>query len=115
MGIVPILPQFAAAAASGPQPAANPTAFLFSMAVVFAIFYFLMIRPQQKKQNELKKQLENIQKGDKVVTAGGIIGTVAAIKDANTLVVKISDNVRIDVVRGYISSVLKPEGESAEK
>ncbi len=108
------VPQIAAAAAPAPQ-AGNPMAFLFSMVIIFGIFYLLIIRPQQKKQNELKRQLEGVKKGDKIVTSGGIIGTVAAIKDENTVVVKISDNVRVDVVRGYISGILNSESAPEEK
>lgn len=68
--------------------------------------YLLILRPQAKKQKERQKMLDSVKKGDDVVTAGGIHGKVVAVKDDNkVLIVKISDNVKIDVDRTAISNI----------
>ncbi len=68
--------------------------FLLMMGLVFVVMYFFMIRPQQKRQKELRKFRENLQKGDKVVTSGGIYGTIIEIKDTYILV-EVDQNVRL--------------------
>jgi len=81
---------------------------------VFVIFYFLLIRPQQKKQKETKKMLEAIKRGDKIVTIGGIKGTLAEVKK-DTVIVKVDDNTKMEFLRSAISDVLnKEEKESKE-
>ena len=70
--------------------------FLIMMVLIFAVMYFFMIRPQQKKQKEIMKWRESIQKGDKVVTVGGIYGTVDEIKDNSVLIV-VDKDVKIRV------------------
>lgn len=72
--------------------------------LVILIFYFLIIRPQNKKQKEAKKMLEAIKKGDKAVTIGGIHGTVVAVKDT-TVVVKVDDNTKLEFTKSAIASV----------
>jgi preprotein translocase subunit YajC len=76
--------------------------------ILIAIMYFLMIRPQMKRQKEHKAMLEKIVKGDEVITSGGIAGLVTDIGD-NFLTVEIADNVRIRVQKGAIGNVL-PKG-----
>lgn len=84
--------------------------------LIFGVFYFLLIRPQQKAQGELKKQISAIKRGDKVVTAGGIVGTVARVlDDSNEIDVDIAPNVRVSVVRSTISSVLAPKAANDSK
>lgn len=73
---------------------------------MFAIFYLLLIRPQQKKAKEHKALLESLQKGDQIVTAGGIHGKVTAIDDG-VVVVEIATGVNIRMNKGYIASVTK--------
>ena len=68
--------------------------------LIFVIFYFLLIRPQQKKVKEHKAMVENLKKGDKVVTSGGITGTITRIVDNDKVEVEITDNVVVEVVRG---------------
>ena len=86
------------------------------MALIFVVFYFFMIRPQQQKQKEQKTMLEALRRGDRVVTAGGIIGTVAKVDDRQEVQVEIADNVRVRVVRSTITTVLaKPEPVAAKK
>lgn len=70
---------------------------ILMMVLIFVVFYFFMIRPQQKRQKEIKKQRENMQVGDKVVTSGGIYGKIREIKDDGTVIVEIAENVRIKV------------------
>ena len=66
---------------------------------IFVIFYFFLIRPQQKKVKEHKLMVENLKRGDKVVTSGGIVGTVERIIDNEKIEVSISDNVNVEIVR----------------
>ena len=68
-------------AQAGQQSGGGMGSFLIMMVLIFVVMYFLMIRPQQKKQKELVKFRDSLQKGDKVVTIGGIYGTVAEIKE----------------------------------
>jgi len=80
------------------------------LVLIFGVFYFLLIRPQQKQQTELKRQLALLKRGDKVVTGGGIVGTVARIQDDSDEVdVDIAPNVRVSVVRSSITSVVAPK------
>ena len=67
--------------------------------LIFVIFYFFLIRPQQKKVKEHKLMVENLKRGDKVITSGGIIGTVERIIDNEKVEVAISDDVKVEVVR----------------
>ena len=67
--------------------------------LIFVIFYFFLIRPQQKKVKEHKVMVENLKRGDKVVTTGGIVGTVERIIDNEKVEVNISDNVNVEIVR----------------
>jgi len=79
---------------------------ILMFAVIIAIFYFMILRPQQKKQKERQKLLESMKKGDKVVTAGGIHGTIVGIED-KTVLLQISDTVKVKVERSSISVVNK--------
>jgi preprotein translocase subunit YajC len=75
------------------------------MAIIFGIFYFMLIRPQQRKEKERRKMIDAIKTGDRILFSGGILGTVTNVKD-NVLMVKIADNVKVEVVRGAVSQVL---------
>jgi preprotein translocase subunit YajC len=72
--------------------------------LIIAIFYFLIIRPQNKKQKETQRMLSELKKGDKVVTIGGIHGTIASVKDSS-LLIKIDDNVKVEINRNAVASV----------
>lgn len=74
---------------------------LVMIVALIAIFYFFMIRPQQKKQKEIKKFREGLNVGDRVITAGGIYGKIRSVKD-NTIVLEIADNVRITIDKGSV-------------
>lgn len=78
---------------------------LAPLVLIFAVFYFLLIRPQQKKMKEHREMLSAVRRGDKVVTGGGIIGTVSKVVSDDELQVEIADGVRIKVARGTIASV----------
>ena len=67
--------------------------------LIFVIFYFFLIRPQQKKVKEHKNMVENLKRGDKVVTSGGIVGTVERIIDNEKVEVQIAENINVEVVR----------------
>jgi preprotein translocase subunit YajC len=91
------------------------TTFVLPMALIFVVFYFFMIRPQSQKQKQMKAMLEALRRGDKVVTAGGVIGSIAKV-DADEVLLEVADGVRIRVVRSTISSVLaKPDPAAAKK
>lgn len=78
------------------------------MLIFFALFYFLMIRPQMRKEKERKKMIAEMRTGDRVLFCGGMLGTVSNIKE-QVLVVKIADNVKVEVARGAVLRVLSAE------
>ena len=86
----------------------SPYTFFIFMGLLFAVFYFILIRPQQKRQKEHRRLLENLKKGDKVMTTGGIQGTVVALSD-NVVTVEIADKVKVKVGRSYIAGLMKSE------
>jgi preprotein translocase subunit YajC len=67
--------------------------------LIFVIFYFFLIRPQQKKVKEHKQMVENLKRGDRVVTSGGIVGSIERVIDSDKVEVLISDNVKVEVVK----------------
>lgn len=105
-----ISPAYAQAGAAA-EP--NLLVTFLPLIAIFAIFYFLMIRPQQRKMKLHREMVGNLRRGDKVVTAGGFIGTVAKVHD-DELEVEIAKDVKVRVVRGTISEVVnksQPRGE----
>ena len=72
---------------------------LIPLILIFVIFYFFLIRPQQKKDKEHKQKVENLKRGDKVITSGGIIGTVERIIDGDKAEISITDNVKVEVIK----------------
>src|SRR5881396_1281748 len=87
------------------QGAETSLPFLGMMALMFAIFYFLLIMPQQRRQKKWQKMLQELKTGDKVVTSGGIRGTIIAIKDDYLHLRVPPDNLRIEVSRSSVVSV----------
>lgn len=81
---------------------------LITFVLIIAIFYFLLIRPQRKKDKETKAMIDAMKKGDKVVTIGGIHGTIITVKD-QTVVVKVDDSARIEFSKSAISTVTPKE------
>ncbi len=98
---------YAMGAPQGGAQAGGPQALIMNLApliLIFVIFYFLLIRPQQKKAKEIKSMLDNIKKGDKVITAGGLYGVVESV-ETNTVVLKIAENVRVKFTKSAIATV----------
>ena len=86
------------------------------LVLIFVVFYFLLIRPQQKKQKEHRSMLDALRRGDRVVTGGGIVGTVSKVVSPEEVEVDIAQNVRVRIVRSTISSVLtKPDPAAARE
>ena len=79
---------------------------LIMFGAIFAIFYFMIIRPQQKRAKEREKLLSNIEKGDKIVTSGGVHATIVGIEE-KTVLIEIAPNVKVKVERSAIGSVIK--------
>ncbi len=90
--------------------------FFVPIILIFVVFWFLLIRPQQQKQKRHQAMLGAIRRNDRVVTGGGIVGTVTKVSaDDNELTVEIADNVRVKVLRGTISEVLSKPDPAARK
>ena len=87
---------------------------LLPMVIIFAIFYFLLIRPQVKKQRKIEQMVKEVQKGDQVIVAGGLYGVVAKVED-NIVYVEIAENIKIKAVKSSIVEVLNKEAEKDEK
>ena len=84
---------------------------LILMGAMFAIFYFLLIRPQQKKSKDHRQMLSNLKKGDRVVTSGGIHGRITGM-DESTLTVEIAEKVRVKVTRANVGGLVNPASQA---
>ena len=97
---------------AGTEP--NPTGQMLQMVVTFGIlgvmFYFLLIRPQQKQRKEQENLLKNVKSGDKILLNSGIFGIVTNVKD-KSLMVKIADNVKVEVLKSAVGSVVQKSAE----
>ena len=100
----------------GGQPAGGSSwvTMLVTFGLIIVIFYFLIIRPQRKKQKDSQSMLSNLRKGDRVSTIGGMRGTVQAVKE-NTVVLKVDDNTKIEFNKNAISAVLERREEEVEE
>ncbi|MDP8266708.1 MAG: preprotein translocase subunit YajC [Candidatus Aceula meridiana] len=90
----------------GGESAVNPMGMLIPYALIFAVFYFLVIKPQKDKQKQHEAMVGDLKKNDEVVTSGGIHGTVVNTKDA-TITVRVDDNVKIEIDRSAVLRVIK--------
>ena len=108
MSFIPFLQAGGAGSASGSLGMS-----LLPFLAIIVIFYFFLIRPQNKKQKETQKMLDALKKGDKVITIGGIHGTVSSVKE-NTVIVKVDDDCKLEFNRTAISSVELTEAEKAK-
>ena len=97
-------------AASGTSQSGSFGSLIVTVVLMIGIFYFFLIRPQNKKQKEMEKMLAALKKGDKVVTIGGIHGVVSSTKE-KTIVLKVDDNTKLEFNRSAIASVVNPEAE----
>jgi len=86
---------------------------LFPMLLMFAAFYFVLIRPQNKKRKELEAQINAMKIGDEVVTIGGIHGRVANIKDAR-VTLKLADNVKVEFTKASVATITKKSSDKEE-
>ncbi len=110
MSFIPFLQAGGAASASA---SGSLIGSLLPFLLIIVIFYFFLIRPQNKKQKETQKMLNALKKGDKVITIGGIHGTVSSVKE-NTVIVKVDDDCKLEFNRTAISSVELTEAEKAK-
>ena len=93
----------------------SQTMSLLYMVAIFALMYFLLIRPQQKRQKQHQQLINNLAVNDTIVTAGGIYGKIVKIKEG-TLIIRIADNVRVEILKNGISQVLShSESDQKEK
>jgi len=98
-------------AAEGQEP--NLLMSLLPIIIIFAIIYFLMIRPQTKRQKEKEKMIGNLKKGDRVVTAGGIFGTIEGFREKEgQIILRIAKDVKININRSSVSSVVGDNNNS---
>jgi len=96
------------ASGTGGGQGGNPILGFLPLILIVFVMYFLMIRPQAKRQKEHKAMVQQLQKGDKILTSGGIVGTVAGIKEKESLlIVKIADNVKVELSRNSVAQVFK--------
>ncbi len=79
------------------------------LVLIFVIFYFFLIRPQQKRVREHKEMVKNLKRGDEVITSGGIIGKVDRVYEDDKLEIEISDGVKVNVIKNTVQSHLKKE------
>ena len=86
--------------------AANPLVQFLPLVLIFVIFYFLLIRPQKQKEKEHQKMLADVKANDKVVTLGGIYGTVVNVKE-KTLILRIDDNVKMEIEKNSVAYIKK--------
>jgi preprotein translocase subunit YajC len=97
----------------GGQGAAGFSGFI-PIILMFVIFYFLLIRPQQKRQKDHRSMVSNLKKGDRIITSGGMYGRITGI-DETTLTVEIADKVRVKVARSNVSALVQPGSPQPEK
>ena len=110
MSFIPFLQAGAAGSAS---TSSSLVGSLLPFLLIIVIFYLFLIRPQNKKQKETQKMLDALKKGDKVITIGGIHGTVSSVKE-NTVIVKVDDDCKLEFNRTAISSVELTDAEKAK-
>jgi len=99
---MPIYDFFLLGAPSGEQ--ANPLAMFLPLILIFIVFYFFIIRPQKKKEDERKKMIEAVAKGDKVVTIGGVHGTVTQV-DESSILVQVDSSTKLRIEKSALSNV----------
>jgi preprotein translocase subunit YajC len=97
-------------AQAGGAPAAFDFVSLLPLILIFVVFYFLLIRPQQRKMRQHREMIAALKRGDKVLTSGGIIGTIVKVED-NEVLVEIAKDIRVRVARPTISDILSRPGQ----
>jgi len=115
MTVSPMIAAFIQAAPAGPSPFYS----IGMMVALFAIFYFLLIRPQQKRASEHRNMVEAVKRGDRVVTGGGLVGKVAKVSDTEVQI-DLADGVRVTAIKATLQDIQsktspKPANDSAAK
>jgi preprotein translocase subunit YajC len=100
-------------AQSAPGAGGSPLTQFVPLIAIFAIFYFLVLRPQSKKAKDHQKMLSELKKGDDVTTQGGIIGKITGIKD-NEVTLQVQEGVRLRVLRSAVNGVYSPDAPKTE-
>ena len=108
-----VTPAYAQAAGGGADPMSALGQFV-PLILIFVIFYFFLIRPQQKRAKEHKAMLEAVRRGDEVITAGGLIGKVTRVKDDDEVEVQIAEGVKVRAVRSTLANVLTKTEPAAD-
>ncbi len=98
-----------AAGQAAHQP--NPIASFVPIILIFVVFYFLLIRPQQKRAKQHKEMIQNLKKGDEIITSGGLYGKIVGITD-EFLTIEVAENVKVKVARSYVSMKLGEQNKS---
>jgi preprotein translocase subunit YajC len=114
-GFLPLMLGTSEASATGSTggSGAQLITMLVTFGLIIVVFYFLVIRPQNKKQKDAKKMLESLRKGDRVVTIGGLHGSVESVKD-NDVILKVDDNVKLKYSKSAISQVLERKEDTGD-
>ena len=102
---------YAMGQSGGGQGATSGFSAFIPLILMFVIFYFLLIRPQQKRSKEHREMVSNLKKGDRIVTSGGLYGRITGMDDT-TLTVEISDKVRVKIARGNISTIIHSNSQA---
>jgi preprotein translocase subunit YajC len=109
------LPQILAQASAPAQSQGGlPGMMIVGYLLLFAAMYFFMIAPQRRKQKEHEKLISSLQSGDEVITNGGIYGVITNVKD-DRFVVRVADNTKIELAKGFVQTVVKKPAATAEK
>jgi len=109
--VMPLVMLFVSSAHADAPGASNPLTSFFPLIVIFAIFYFLIIRPQQKKAKEHQQMLNALKKDDRIITNGGLYATVVSVK-GEIVEVKIAENVKVQIAKSGVSTILPPENQN---
>src|SRR5438477_7686015 len=105
-------PMFSPAFIFQQQPAANPVMSFLPLILIVAIFYFLVFMPMQKQKKQQAQMLSSLQSGIEVLTTGGIVGTIVSVQDDKLILRVKPDNIKLQVARSAIASVIKPAQET---
>ncbi len=107
-GILAAANAWAGEAAAPQGPMESLSSFLLMMGMIFGVFYFLLIRPQQKQRQQHEQKVNSLKKGDQIIGAGGIYGTIIGVKD-DKAVIKVADNVKIEILKSSITHIVGKE------
>ncbi len=108
------VPQTSGGGGGGGGGGGQLVTMLVTFGLIIVIFYFLVIRPQNKKQKDAKRMLESLRKGDRVVTAGGMRGTIVRVRE-DVIVIQIDENTKVEFNKGSVTQVLERKEEPAEE